>query len=138
MDKIKRNMFQAKFIAMSNNTNDATSWISDLELEEAAQTSSATESKTSNNNNEESKTPSLESKTPDPESKTPIPEDGSPGVVDGAGALPPRYNVTVEDDKVKVEEVTNSGEATLELGNEVAEVKAVDQLAKALNKVCKE
>ena len=111
---------------MSDNNMNADSWITEVELEEAAQTSSTTESKTPNN--EESKTPSLESKTPDPESKTQNPEEL------GACALPTRYTVTVEADKVRV---TNNGEATLNPGNEVAEVTAVDQLATALNKVRK-
>ena len=111
---------------MSDNNMNADSWITEVELEEAAQTSSTTESKTPNN--EESKTPSLESKTPDPESKTLNPEEL------GACALPTRYTVTVEADKVRV---TNNGEATLNPGNEVAEVTAVDQLATALNKVRK-
>ena len=114
---------------MSDNNMNADSWITEVELEEAAQTSSTTESKTPNN--EESKTPSLESKTPDPESKTQNPEEL------GACALPTRYTVTVEADKVRVEEVTDNGEAILNPGNEVAEVTAVDQLATALNKVRK-
>ena len=117
---------------MTDNTMNATSWISEVELEEAAQTSSTTESKTPNNDNEESKTPNPESKTSNPESKTPSP------VVDGACALTPRYAVTVEADKVRVEEVTDNGEAILNPGNEVAQVTAVDQLATALNKVCKD
>ena len=118
---------------MSDNNMNADSWITEVELEEAAQTSSTTESKTPNN--EESKTPSLESKTPDPESKTPDPETKTQNPEElGACALPTRYTVTVEADKVRV---TNNGEATLNPGNEVAEVTAVDQLATALNKVRK-
>ena len=114
---------------MTDNTMNVTSWISEVELEETVQTSSTTESKTPN---PESKTPDPESKTPDPESKTPSP------AVEGACALPTRYAVTVEADKVRVEEVTNNGEAILSPGNEVAQVTAVDQLATALNKVCKD
>ena len=110
---------------MTDNTMNVTSWISEVELEETVQTSSTTESKTPNNDNEESKTPNPESKTPSP-------------VVDGACALTPRYAVTVEADKVRVEEVTDNGEAILNPGNEVAQVTAVDQLATALNKVCKD
>ena len=115
---------------MSDNTMNANSWITEVELEEAAQTSSTTESKTPNN--EDSK--SFDSKTPDPESKTQNPEDNTPDAVGGACALPTGNTVTVEADKVRV---TNSGEATLKPGNEVAEVSAVDQLATVLNKVRK-
>lgn len=107
---------------------NVTSWISEVELEETVQTSSTTESKTPNNDKEESKTPN----PADPESKTLSP------AVEGACALPTRYAVTVEADKVRVEEVTNNGEAILSPGNEVAQVTAVDQLATALNKVCKD
>ena len=86
---------------------------------------------------DESKTPSQnqESKTPSnsQESKTQSQDqESTPAAVEAT-----RYDVSVEaDNSVKVREV-KSGEVTQNLDIEDVETTAVEQLATALNKVCK-
>ena len=82
------------------------SW-ADEKKEEKLLAMSTTESKTPTNDNDESKAPIPESKTPIPESKTPNPESPE----SKTPACTPHYKVTLEADKVQVEEVTDDGEA---------------------------
>ena len=112
---------------MSAGSTSQSSWADEVD-QDVPLTTSTSESKTSNNDNEESKTPSSK------ESKTP--------------ASAPHYKVTVEADKVVVEEVLNIGEANPVPPNEVdgatalpinedeGASAAVDQLATAAKKVC--
>ena len=112
---------------MSAGSTSQSSWADEVDQDVPLPTSTS-ESKTSNNDNEESKTPSLgESKTP---------------------ASAPHYKVTVEADKVVVQEVPDIGEANHAPANEVdgatalpineveGAATAVDQLATAAKKVC--
>ena len=112
---------------MSASSTNQSSWADEVDQEDLL-TTSTSESKTSNNDNEESKTPSSK------ESKTP--------------ASAPHYKVTVEADKVVVQEVPDIGEANHAPANEVdgatalpineveGAATAVDQLATAAKKVC--
>ena len=119
---------------MSDKNTSEMSWAEEKEHDDLL-AMSTTEPKSPNN--DESKTPVLESKTPVPESKTPVPELKTPNPESKTPASAPHYKVTLEDDKVRVEEVVGDGEATLDTINEGDGATAtVDQLATVANKVC--
>ena len=132
---------------MSDKNTSESSWADEKEQEELL-AMSTTEPKSPNNDNDESKTPVLESKTPVLESKTPVPElktpnpeSKTPNPESKTPASAPHYKVTLEDDKVRVEEVVGDGEATLDTidegdGATATATATVDQLATVANKVC--
>ena len=132
---------------MSDKNTSESSWANEMEQEEPL-SMSTTEPKSPNNDNEESKTPVLESKTPVLESKAPVfeskapvPELKTPNPESKTPASAPHYKVTLEADKVRVEEVIGDGEAILDTIDEVDGATAtatatVDQLATVANKVC--
>ena len=141
-------IFQATITAMSDKNTSEMSWAEEKEQDDLLATST-TEPKSPNNDESktpvlesktpvlESKTPVLESKTPVPESKTPNPESKTPNPESKTPASAPHYKVTLEDDKVRVEEVVGDGEATLDTIDEGDGATAtVDQLATVANKVC--
>ena len=133
---------------MSDKNTSESSWADKKEQEELL-AMSTTEPKSPNN--DESKTPVLESKTPVLESKTPVLESKAP-VLESKAPVPElktpnpesktpasalHYKVTLEADKVRVEEVIGDGEAILDTIDEVDGATAtVDQLATVANKVC--
>ena len=134
-------IFQATITAMSDKNTSEMSWAEEKEHDDLL-AMSTTEPKSPNNDESktpvlESKTPVLESKTPVPESKTPVPELKTPNPESKTPASAPHYKVTLEDDKVRVEEVVGDGEATLDTIDEVDGATAtVAQLATVANKVC--
>ena len=127
-------IFQATITAMSDKNTSEMSWAEEKEHDDLL-AMSTTEPKSPNN--DESKTPVLESKTPVLESEAPVPELKTPNPESKTPASAPHYKVTLEDDKVRVEEVIGNGEATLDTIDEVDGATAtVDQLATVANKVC--